>query len=155
MARIVGQIRISRPPEEVFDTIADSRNEPAYNPAMIDAELLTPPPIGPGTRFRAHMGRSRRGMLVELTEFDRPHRLGSHTTSSVMTTRGALTFTADDDDTVMVWNWQVQARGWLRLMGPLIGPLGGRMERKIWTSLKRHLESDDSPNPSGRQTRPR
>ena len=58
-------------------------------------------------------------MLVELTEFDRPHRLGSRTTSSMMETSGALTFTADNDGTVMSWDWQVRPKGWLRTFGPL------------------------------------
>ncbi len=34
-------------------------------------------------------------MLVELTEFDRPHRLGSLTTSSMMETSGTLTFSTE------------------------------------------------------------
>ena len=76
MARVTGPIRIAAPIERVFDTVADSRNEPSFNPAMSDVELLTPPPIGLGARFRARMGRAGMVMLVELTEFDRPHRLG-------------------------------------------------------------------------------
>jgi Polyketide cyclase / dehydrase and lipid transport len=76
-------------------------------------------------------------MLVELTEFDRPHRLGSRTTSSMMQTSGALTFAADSDGTVMSWDWQVRPKGWMRLFRPL----GGRMERRIWTSMKRYLEN--------------
>jgi carbon monoxide dehydrogenase subunit G len=136
MAKIAGEILIGRPLAEVFDFVADSRNEPSFNPAMAGVELLTAPPIGRGTRFRARMGRAGTQMLVELTEFDRPHRLGSRTTSSMMQTSGALTFTADRDGTVMIWNWQVRPRGWMRMLGPLSGPLGGRMERRIWTRLK-------------------
>jgi hypothetical protein len=51
-------------------------DEPSFNPAMTGVELLTPLPIGLGTRFRARMGRAGRKMVVELTGFDRPHRLG-------------------------------------------------------------------------------
>ena len=141
MAKIEGEIPIDRPAEEVFDFVADSRNEPQYNPAMAEVELLTPLPIGRGTRFRARMGRAGTQMLVELTEFDRPHRLASRATSSMMQTSGALTFTADRDGTVMIWNWQVRPRGWMRMLGPLSGPLGGRMERRIWTTMKRYLEN--------------
>ena len=141
MARIEGEIFIGRPVEDVFDFVADSRNEPQYNPAMTSVELLTAPPIGRGTRFRARMGRAGTQMLVELTEFDRPHRLGSRTTSSVMRTSGALTFAADGDGTVMSWDWQVRPKGWMRMLGPLFGPLGGRMERRIWASMKRCLEN--------------
>jgi carbon monoxide dehydrogenase subunit G len=141
MAKVEGEILIYRPHEEVFDFVADSRNEPLFNPAMSGVELLTPLPIGAGTRFRVRMGRAGTQMLVELTEFDRPYRLGSRTTSSMMQTSGTLTFAADSDCTVMSWDWQVRPKGWMRMLGPLIGPLGGRMERRIWTSMKRYLES--------------
>jgi carbon monoxide dehydrogenase subunit G len=141
MAKIEGQILIGRPVEEVFDFVADSRNEPQYNPAMAGVELLTPLPIGRGTRFGARMGGAGTPMWVELTEFDRPHRLGSRTTSSMMDTSGALTFAAGGGGTVMSWDWQVHPKGWMRMLGPLSGPLGGRMERQIWASLKRYLET--------------
>jgi hypothetical protein len=88
MARIEGEIRIDRPVEAVFDFVADSRNEPSFNPAMADVELITPLPIGVGTRFHARMGRAGMQMLVELTELDRPHRIESRTTSSMMETPG-------------------------------------------------------------------
>lgn len=61
-------------------------------------------------------------MLVELTEFERPHRLGSRTTNSMMETSGALTLAADGDDTVLGWDWQVRPTGWLRVLGPIFGP---------------------------------
>jgi carbon monoxide dehydrogenase subunit G len=140
VAHISGHIRIAAPPEQVFDMVADSRNEPSFNAAMTDVELLTPPPIGRGTTFVAHMGSARMEMLVELTEYDRPHRLGSRTTSSMMETSGALTFAAEGDSTVMSWDWQVRPKGWHRVIGPLFGPLGGRMEHKIWTALKHKFE---------------
>jgi len=109
---------------------------------MAGVELLTPLPIGLGTRFRARMGRAGTEMLVELTAFDRPHRLGSRTTSSMMETSGALTFAAEGEGTVMGWDWQVHPKGWMRMLSPLVRPLGGRMERRIWTELKHQLENN-------------
>ena len=151
MAKIEGVILSDRPVEEVFDFVADSRNEPSFNPAMAGVELLTPLPIGRGTRFRARMGRAGTQMLVELTEFDRPHRLGSRTTSPMMQTSGALTFAADGDGTVMSWAWQVRPKGWMRMLGPLFGPLGNRMERRIWTSLKHRMEASPADAVSQRE----
>ena len=40
-------------------------------------------------------------VLTGVLDFDRPYRLGSRTTSSMMQTSGALTFAADGDGTVM------------------------------------------------------
>lgn len=139
---VTGSVRIAAPPERVFDVVADSRNEPSFNPAMTDVEMLTPEPVGLGTRFRARMGRAGTVMLVELTQVDRPHRLGSVTTSSMMETSGSLTFAPDDAATVMTWDWQVRPKGWFRALGPLVGPMGRRMERGVWTGLKRRLEAE-------------
>lgn len=141
-AHVTGHIRIAAPRERVFDVVADSRQEPSFNPAMTEVELLTPEPIGLGSRFRAHMGRAGTVMLVELTQFDRPRRLRSLTTSSMMETAGSLTFTPDADATVMAWDWRVWPKGWFRAFRPLVGPMGRRMERKIWTGLKLRLEAE-------------
>ena len=60
----------------------------------------------------------------------------------MMETTGGLTFAAEGEGTVMSWDWQVRPRGWLRMIGPLFGPLDGRMERRIWTGLKHRVEDD-------------
>lgn len=111
MAHITGNIRIAAQPERVFDTVADSRLEPSFNPAMTEVELLTPEPIGLGSKFRARMGNAGMDMLVELTEFDRPRRLGSRTTSSMMETTGTLTCTSEAGSTRLSWDWQVHPMG--------------------------------------------
>lgn len=141
MAHIAGEIRIGAPQRRVFDTAADSRQEPSFNSAMTGVELLTPEPIGLGTKYLAHM-RNGIDMLVEITEFDRPNRVGTRTASSMMQTSGTLTFATEAEETAMSWDWQVQPRGWLRLLGPAMGPLGRRVERKIWTGLKHKLEAE-------------
>ncbi|MDQ0802121.1 hypothetical protein QF050_003760 [Arthrobacter sp. SLBN-112] len=128
--------------------VADSRNEPSYNAAMTDVELLTPEPIGLGTRFRARMGNAGMDMLVELTEFDRPHRLSSMTTNPMMETSGSLSFTPDREATIMSWDWQVRPKGWFRMFWPLVGPLGRRQERRIWAGLMRRLEAEAKPDTS-------
>jgi hypothetical protein len=51
MARVEGEIVINRPVQEVFDFIADGRNEPRYNPRMVRAEQISTGPIGLGTQF--------------------------------------------------------------------------------------------------------
>ncbi|HEY3408606.1 MAG TPA: SRPBCC family protein [Propionicimonas sp.] len=145
MAHISGSIRIAAPPQQVFDTVADSRLEPSFNPAMSEVELLTPGPIGQGTRFLARMAKAGTDMLIELTDFDRPHRLRSRTTSSMMETTGTLTCAGDTGSTLLSWDWQVHPKGWYRPMSPLVWLLGPRMERKIWTGLKHKLEAEASP----------
>ena len=150
MARIEGEIIIERPLEEVFDFVADERNEPHYNPRMLHAEKLTAAPIGVGTRFRAEMKGRRRPveMTVEFTEYDRPRRLASTTELSTMEIRGSLTFEPVPEGTRMRWQWILEPRGLLRVLSPLIVRMGRRQEQTIWSNLKEVLEAGDSSPPA-------
>jgi hypothetical protein len=134
---------IERPVEEVFDFVADERNEPRFNPRMLRAEKISPGPISVGTRFSAEMatGGRRTRMTTEFTAFERPYRLALITLMSWMEIRGSLAFEPVPDGTRMRWNWDLRPRGVLRLVGPMIGQIGRRQERTIWTNLKRLLEA--------------
>jgi hypothetical protein len=41
MTHICGEVTIDAPVEEVFDLVADERNEPRYNPRIVRAEKLS------------------------------------------------------------------------------------------------------------------
>ncbi len=147
--RVTGQIVIERPPEQVFDFVADERNEPQYNPRMVRAEKLTPGPIGVGTKFNSvmtGMGRSSE-MTIEFTEFDRPRRIAETTHLSNMDIGGVLLFEPVPEGTRMKWIWNLDPRGFYRSLGPLVRRMGERQERAIWTRLKRVVEGVDGTNP--------
>lgn len=140
---IEGEIVINRPVEEVFDFVADERNEPQFNPRMSRVEKITSGPVGPGTRFSAEMtslGRPAE-MIIEFTAYDRPRKLASETHLSAMEIRGALSFEPVRGGTLMRWRWEMQPRGLLKAIGPLLGRMGRRQERTIWAGLKRRLEA--------------
>jgi hypothetical protein len=76
------------------------------------------------------MGRTVE-MVIEFTTFERPRRLASHTHMSSMDIRGTLTFEPVPEGTVMHWLWEVEPRGILRLMTPMITRMGRRQEQTI------------------------
>jgi hypothetical protein len=146
-----GEIVIRRPIEEVFDFVADERNEPRYNHQMTAAELLTPEPIGPGSRFQAELRMRGRpiDLTVEFTRFERPRVLGSISHARPrgrrgrsMRTEGALIFEPVPAGTRMRWSWQVETPGPMKLISPLVIVIGRRQERRIWGQLKRLLEQE-------------
>ena len=143
MATLTGEILIDRAVDVVFDTVADERNEPLYNPAMVSAEKLTEGPIGAGTRFKAVHASRRRPieMIVEFTDYDRPRHLASATTMSWGEVRGELTFHAVPAGTRMQWTWDIRPRGVAKLATPLVTAIGRRAERACWSGLKRYLEA--------------
>lgn len=143
MVKIEGEIVIDLPVETVFDYVADQTHEPGYNPRMVRAEKITTGPIGKGTRFRsavASFGREAE-MVTECTGYDRPKMIASTTTMPQAGFTYLLTFEPTAAGTRMRWSGQVQPKGTLRVLRPLVTWMGVRQERRIWASLKRHLES--------------
>ena len=143
MAHLDGQIVIHRPVEDVFDFVADERNEPRYNPQMRRAEQTSAGPIGVGTTFQAESMSQGRPveMTITFTDYKRPQRLSSLTHLATMDIQGTLTFDPVPEGTRMRWSWNLEPRGLLKLMTPLVALIGRRQERAIWTSLKRYLEA--------------
>ncbi len=141
--RVQGEIGIGCPVDEVFAFVADQRNEPQFNPAMAAVEMVSEPPIGVGTTFRAQVRQGRRllPMTIEYTVFDRPHRLASSTSMAGMDVDGALTFTPEPGGTRMAWSWTLHPHGVLRLASPVMVAIGRRREEAIWAGLKQLLES--------------
>lgn len=143
MVRVEGEIVINRPPAEVFDFVADQRNEPRYNPNMRRAQKVTEGSIGVGTRFRAETTNRGRSvpMVIEFIGHDRPRRLASKTHMSSMDLQGMLTFDPVPGGTRMRWSWDLEPRGILRFLAPVVALMGRHQEQRIWTGLKRLLEN--------------
>jgi uncharacterized protein YndB with AHSA1/START domain len=151
---VEGEIVIKRPIEEVFDFVADERNEPQYNPRMSVAEKVTDGPVGIGTKFHSVMS-SRGGpaeMTIEFTQFDRPHRIvETIQVSNVMVIDGELRFEPVTEGTKMTWLWELHPRGVYKLLGPIIRRTGERQELTVWTGLKELLESPPAMNVEGNE----
>jgi carbon monoxide dehydrogenase subunit G len=152
MSTINGSITIRRPVEEVFDFVADERNEPAYNPQLQSAQKTSPGPIGVGTLWHvvATSGKRATPFELEVTEYARPSRLSSMTRMSTADISGALTFAPDAGGTRMSWSWDLRPKGILKLATPLFAAVGRRQEQRIWSSLKAHLEAgSQAPRDAG------
>ena len=143
MTRISGEVTIDAPVEEVFDLVADERNEPRYNPRIVRAEKLSEGPVGRGARFVAvPKGMGARGtMTLEILEYDRPYRLHNVVRSSYMHVDGTLTFENVDGGTRLNWDWEMGLIGPTRVFSPLLALIGPRWERQNWMGLKQYMES--------------
>lgn len=148
MSELRGDVIIHRPPVEVFDFVADERNR--YDPSIQHAEKLTDGPIGAGTRFRSVSSSGGRTveMTIEITRYERPHHLRTTTRTSGMDIHSELWFDPAGDGTVLRWRSHLEPHGAMRLLRPVLGVVGRRQTERIWTGLKRTLESpgdDDEP----------
>jgi len=113
---------VDRPPETVFDFVADARREPRYNPLILPAEKLSEGPLGVGRRFlneTASIGRKTR-WAIEITSYERPRRLLTLLSSSAMDINGTMRFDPAGTGTLMAWSWNLEPRGPFRLVATLI-----------------------------------
>ncbi len=146
MVQIQGATIVERSVEEVFDFVADELNEAKYNPLMVRAEKATPGPIAVGTRWSVTI--LARGhpldLDIEVTDYDRPKRLGSLTRMSSADVEGLLTFEPDPAGTRLAWSWDLRPKGAYKLMGPVFANVGRAQEAELRADLKRYLEGDRS-----------
>jgi hypothetical protein len=69
------RLHAERPVEDVFDFLADLRNEKLWNPRVRQLTLATPGPIAAGSVFRGEY-QGLGTLVTTLTEYDRPNRIG-------------------------------------------------------------------------------
>lgn len=143
MTRIMGEVTIGASIEEVFDVVADERNEPKYNPRIVNARRTSTGPIGIGARFVAEPkgGGPRAAMTMTILEYDRPHRLRTQVSSSYMQVDGVLTLDDVDGGTRLRWDWQMRLTGAMRLLSPMLALVGPRWEYRNWEGLKQYMEA--------------
>jgi hypothetical protein len=138
-----GNIVIKRSIEDVFDFVADERNEPRYNPQMTRADKVTEGPIDVGTKFHSVITGAGGGadMTIEFTEFDRPRRIAETIRMSNMNINGVLTFEPVSGGTRMSWLWDLEPRGVYKVLRPIIRRIGERQELRVWSQMKKVMEA--------------
>ncbi len=75
MPRIEGRAIIRRPPEEVFDFVADAENNPKWHAHVHETTWLDDRQTGPGRRGRqvSRLFGRRWEFVAEVTDWDPPH----------------------------------------------------------------------------------
>jgi uncharacterized protein YndB with AHSA1/START domain len=143
MTEIRGTTYFERPVEVVFDFLTDPRNEPKYNPLILAARKTTSGPIGLGTRYVQQVKSFGRvgDVDIEIVEYQRLGHLAFDICSAGMQVRGDLLLAAEGSGTRVVWHWRLKPRGALRILAPLVGVAGRRLERRVWIQMKHYLDA--------------
>jgi uncharacterized protein YndB with AHSA1/START domain len=140
--RVTTRTRIACPPEKVFDTLADLRNETRWNSRVSSAELRSDEPVGPGSRFAIVNGGTPYD--VTLTGYERPSRLVVEASGTPELTI-SYTFTATGEGTELESDFDFRPSGTLKLLFPLLAPVIRRDVPNQYASLKAFCESTTSP----------
>ena len=131
--RVTATTRIACPPENVFDMLADLRNDRQWNSRVSRAELRSPEPIEVGSRFAIVNGGT--AYDVTITTYDRPSRLVFEASGKPDLTI-ECTLTPTGEGTELKSDFDFRPRGALRVLFPLLAPVIRRDVPKQYASLK-------------------
>lgn len=137
MITVRRHVVVARPAEEVFDFLADTRNEQRWNPNVVRVVKTSTGPVGRGSTFE---GRYRRGgtMRFEITHYDRPARLGFRGGGRRMGLVATVEVTPEAGGTAVSMRGEMSPRGVLRLLGPLMRPI---LERQYADVVRRFRDA--------------
>ena len=129
-------IWINRPPQDIFNFHADHANRVTWHDHVTRSEMITPLPVGLGSRFEIDNISAGRpvSMAIEITTFDRPRAYSyrSYTSSAVVDSH--QTFTAEKGGTRFHVRIELRFKGLAWLFGRYILRFG--LEEHFETTLK-------------------
>lgn len=141
MPRVNTSVLINCPIEEVFDHWADGRLSNDWNVMAVakDVTMLTPEPIGRGSRFRGTFkvaGESE----YEIVEYQRPHLLKMVASSPLGPLYHTVTCESVPGGTLLRQTADGDLRGLFKLLRPIVERSTRRNFRANDLALKRYLE---------------
>jgi uncharacterized protein YndB with AHSA1/START domain len=123
-------IVIDAPIERVWAELADIEGQPRWMHEMKSVRLLTPPPVGVGTRGEATVRVFGVSVTdpVEVTEFEPPHRFAIRHEGTV-TGGGRITLERGADGTTTILRWDET------LIAPLLPDLTARLQAPLFGAI--------------------
>jgi uncharacterized protein YndB with AHSA1/START domain len=131
--RVTTTTRIDCPPEQVFDTLADLRNEPQWNSRVSSADLESTEPIGRGSRFTIVNGGTSYDASIAV--YDPPSRLVIEASGKPDLTI-AYRLSAAGGGTTLDSDFDFRPKGGLKAVFLLLAPVIRRDVGKQYASLK-------------------
>ncbi len=112
-----------------------------WDPGVETGEMLTPEPVGVGSRFRlvARVLGRRIPLDYEIVAYDRDEQIVVRAENSSARSVDTITFEERDDGSVVVYDAQLDAKGIWRLADPLFAIIFRRIGDRAATGLRAGL----------------
>jgi len=145
MAPITASVEIDRPPQDVFDYVADLERQTEWQATLLHVELETPGATRVGTKAvdtrKVPLGKQK--FPFEITEHDPPSRTSFQVTGGPVRPHGTVTFTPLDGGkrTRVDFTMAFVGHGLGKLLLPLVNRDAARQVPRDLASLKQRIES--------------
>lgn len=143
--RVAGSVTVNRPIEQVFSFAANPENDIHWRQGHKTANLLTPRPIGVGTRCQEHLETMgmKGDLTIEFTEYVPNRRIAFKATRfGPMEPRGQIAFEPTAAGaTGITFTAEPRVTGLFKLFSPMMGAFARKDINKSLAAMKQHLES--------------
>lgn len=132
---------IPRPPEEVFDYVADFSNLASWDPGIAESRQIDDGPIGEGSEFEvvADFNGRQIPMRYRITAFERPHRVVLEGEGETIRAVDDIRFQPEGQGTAVDYTADLTLTGLMGLIQPLLGSVLRRIGRKAIEGMESTL----------------
>lgn len=122
--RLEEQRRITRPQGEVFAYVAEFSNSAEWDPGVDSARRLDEGPLGVGSRFHVEVkfGGTTSPMTYEILTYEPDRRVVLEGKGERVTALDDIRFRSEDGVTVVDYTADLEFKGLLGLVAPLLSP---------------------------------
>lgn len=138
--KIVNKVNISKPQKEVFDFVADMRNELKWNPDVQYMEKVSEDGISENTRFKAKWHLSDT-IIVTIIKYISPSDLTFVNGGAIKVTLNLTFKFLSDSETVMQSEFIAEPNGFARAIFPVIKKQMAKQEKLNMVNLKNYIET--------------
>ena len=141
MPRYRTEITVARRPEEVFDYLARFSSAAEWDPSVVDAEMLTPEPVGIGSEFRLVVRSfgSDRPFMYRITAFDRPRSVTLVAETAQVRSLDTITVEPTGAGSKLAYDTRLDFRGLARLATPILALTLRRMGDAATAGLRAEI----------------
>jgi len=138
--RVVENVHIGRPPEDVWSVVADLDTHTAWRPALVEFRQVSDGPLGVGSRIREVLRWRDREIVIEdvVTVFEPPHRLGLRGGWKAADFEVDFRLDPDADGTEVTMAWPLRPKSFvMKVAAPFMGSAMRRSTKEAYKTTNR------------------
>ena len=141
MPKVSKSVTLPRPPEEVFDYLADFSTTEEWDPGIVTAEKTSDGPVGLGSTF--HLVSNFRGREVpvtyQITEYEPTSRFVIVGTNKNFTGTDTIEISPSGDGTRVDYTADFRMKGIAKLIEPFLGGVFDNLSEEAMDGLEKTL----------------
>ena len=133
-------VSIARPIEDVFDYAAQFDRHPEWQDDLKSVSADGPPRVGSTGSQTRQVGRRVHTTQWRMSAYERPSILGWEVLTGPIRPAGSMRFSPEGTSTRVEWEMEMNPRGLMKLMGPLIDRQSQKVVAEQFAKFKDILE---------------